>query len=138
MVAERQGFKRSIQVTLAISCVLARAPRHGATEHGGAGGLDEVFAAYTAIPKPASHPKLEYNLACYFAVTKDWSQAVPLFLTLRAVIPDLAQVVLADPDVADLPQIADLFTSAPPTTAAAVAVPSAPPGVDDLDRDEPT
>jgi hypothetical protein len=83
-----------------------------------------------------SHARLEYNLACYYAVTKDWKQAVSLFLTLRAVIPDLARVVLADPDLADSPEIIALFR--PETATAPVVRRLGVKDADDPDRDEPT
>lgn len=70
-------------------------------------------------------------------MTKDWKQAVSLFLTLRAVTPDLARVVLADPDLADIPEIIALFTSETPA-APVVGRPSPPGADDDPDRDEPT
>jgi tetratricopeptide (TPR) repeat protein len=133
--SERQGFKRSVQLAMAISWVLRRelegkpvpAPEEQAA-------LKDVFAAFTAKSREPSHPRLEYNLACYHAVTKDWKQARSLFLTLRAVTPDLARVVLADPDLADSPEIIALFTSTP-AAAPAVQRPFATDADDDSDRD---
>ena len=138
--SERQGFKRSIQLALAISWVLRR-ELEGKTEPAPEeqAALNDVYMAFTGPRTEPSDPKLklEYNFACYCAVTKDREQAVSLFLTLRAVTPDLARVVLADPDLADIPEIIALFT---PATAAAAAVhrPVATDADDHPDRDEPT
>jgi hypothetical protein len=98
--------------------------------------LDDVFAAFAGTSRVVSHPKLEYNLACYYAVTKQWDQAVSLFVKLRSVVPDLAKQVLADPDVADLPQIVALFV--PKTAEPMVATPAPSDPKDNPERDEPT
>jgi hypothetical protein len=94
--------------------------------------VEQVIGSGARIPR---HSKLEYNLGCYLAATNDIAQARSIFLTLRAVYPNIGEAVLRDPDLADIPEIVGLFTE--PASSRATSVP--PPSLDDdPDRDEPT
>ena len=137
-LTERQAFKLSIQLALAISAVLYRQlgndTQPGEVERTALQAVEESARSRSRIPR---HPQLEYNLACYYAVTRDFEQAEPLFMTLRAISPTIGDRVSNDPDLADIPEILALFALspvAPPPTP--IAQPANVP--DDPERDEPT
>jgi hypothetical protein len=134
--AERQAFRLAIRLALAVSSVLRRgldnvtSPDPLELE-----ALEEVEQVIGSVARIPRHPKLEYNLGCYLAATNDLTQAKPIFLTLRAVYPNIAETVLRDPDLADVPDVLGLFESPGAPLAAAASPPTLD---DDPDRDEPT
>jgi tetratricopeptide (TPR) repeat protein len=147
--AERQVFEASIKLMWATSSVLQRdlanAPAEEAKKQRDQeqATVDEATNIFVTQPTIVSHPRLEYSLACYHAVANHLEEAIPIFQTLRAVYPGISRDVLADPDLADIPDVLALFSTdgalpRPPVLPVTVTrAPGAKPD-DDPERDEPT
>lgn len=140
--AERQALKASVHLQMAISWAILRQLEGKKTpapeEDAAIAGAIEICGAR---PNTPAHPRLEYNLACYYAVTGNLEDAIPLFLTLRAIHPRTVDDVLRDPDLADCPKILALFSPSPAPPPSPPRSPGRGPAtkpVDDPERDEPT
>ena len=142
--AERQAFQVSVHFALATSWALRRQiddPNSAPTpEESAALAAAQTIASKSGV---TSHPRMEYNLICYYVATKDPKDlelAVSLLRTLRAVYPQIPGIVASDPDLAGIPEIAALFSlgqALPPLPQPRPAT-RGPAKDDDPDRDEPT
>lgn len=72
---------------------------------------------------------LDYNLACYFVMSRQTARAIPIFRTLRALHPTITSIVLSDPDLAEATEILELFRAEPHAAASSGAPALGPSGM---------